>query len=207
MTLKITVSSTKEITSQGKTVHVAEGRLVLIDTQWKDIDIKNPDGLTIIPGRGVISIPAENGMNMSKQPIIISETEKILVEDWYIDDTMAIRQSVTDDKDYWSRRQDYNKILALPQHFSEEQLQDIVRGKYADGDTVMVECSDKVTVIMPENTKTYYIKSPLAIHKTEETWEEILQKAYVSGNPYHWDGLPDGFCEYMVNHYLPPTKK
>jgi hypothetical protein len=35
------------------------------------------------------------------------------------------------------------KILALPEHFSPEQLQMIVDGKLKDGDKVLVECDDK----------------------------------------------------------------
>jgi hypothetical protein len=43
---------------------------------------------------------------------IISDDKKFKEGDWYIDDTNTIRQSVTSDKDYWSRRPDYKKIIA-----------------------------------------------------------------------------------------------
>ncbi len=35
---------------------------------------------------------------------------------------------------------EYKKILALPEHFSPEQLQMIVESKLQDGDELMVEC-------------------------------------------------------------------
>lgn len=33
-------------------------------------------------------------------------------EDWYIDDTNQVRQSITSDADYWNARKDYSKIVA-----------------------------------------------------------------------------------------------
>ena len=37
--------------------------------------------------------------------------EPIKMNDWYIDDTNTIRESFTDDENYWSARKDYKKIL------------------------------------------------------------------------------------------------
>lgn len=42
----------------------------------------------------------------------LANDEPMRIDDWYIDDTNTIRQAVTDDKDYWSRRKDYWKIVA-----------------------------------------------------------------------------------------------
>jgi hypothetical protein len=46
------------------------------------------------------------------QHLYITSDEEIKEGDWYIDDTNTIRQSVTSDGDYWSRRKDYKKIIA-----------------------------------------------------------------------------------------------
>ena len=47
-----------------------------------------------------------------KHNLYLTSDEKIEDGDWYIDDTNAIRQSITSDKDYWDRRKDYRKIIA-----------------------------------------------------------------------------------------------
>jgi len=46
------------------------------------------------------------------QHLYITSNDEIKEGDWYIDDTDAVRKSVTCDKDYWSRRTDYKKIIA-----------------------------------------------------------------------------------------------
>jgi hypothetical protein len=53
----------------------------------------------------------------SKQPctnqhLYILSNDEIKEGDWYIDDTFTIRQSVTSDKEYWSVRTDYKKVIA-----------------------------------------------------------------------------------------------
>lgn len=44
--------------------------------------------------------------------LYITSDEKIKEGDWYIDDTNAVRQSVTSDDIYWKSRTDYKKIIA-----------------------------------------------------------------------------------------------
>jgi len=55
------------------------------------------------------------------KPVIVSETEKLNVDDWHY--------------------KDVKKVLALPEQFSEETLQDIVEGNLKDGDEVYLECN------------------------------------------------------------------
>jgi hypothetical protein len=41
---------------------------------------------------------------------IIVDDSEIKEGDWYIDDTKSIRQSITSDQSYWSKRKEYKKI-------------------------------------------------------------------------------------------------
>lgn len=41
---------------------------------------------------------------------IIVDDSEIREGDWYIDDTKSIRQSITSDQSYWSKRKEYKKI-------------------------------------------------------------------------------------------------
>lgn len=43
--------------------------------------------------------------------LVVDESE-IKFDDWYIDDSNLLRPSVTSDKDYWSTRKDYKKVIA-----------------------------------------------------------------------------------------------
>ena len=47
---------------------------------------------------------------------IISD-DKIESGDWYIDDVNTVRQSVTDDVDYWKARPEYKKVIATTDSF------------------------------------------------------------------------------------------
>ncbi len=46
------------------------------------------------------------------QNLYIISDDEIKEGDWYIDDTDAIRQSITSNKEYWGVRKDYKKIIA-----------------------------------------------------------------------------------------------
>lgn len=46
------------------------------------------------------------------QHIYILSDDEIKRGDWYVDDTINVRQSVTSDTDYWNVRKDYKKIIA-----------------------------------------------------------------------------------------------
>lgn len=79
-------------------------------------------------------------------PILISKTEKIEEGDWVYD----IREKKIFKWYVGEMLTERFKILALPEHFSPEQLQMIVDGKLKDGDKVLVECENKFA---RENTK------------------------------------------------------
>lgn len=71
------------------------------------------------------------------KPIIISETEKIKVGDIFYDTkSKSIHKAELAAGLFHTRK----KILVLPEHFTQEQLQMIVDGKLKDGDKVAVEC-------------------------------------------------------------------
>lgn len=42
---------------------------------------------------------------------ITSSDEEIKEGDWYIDDSNMVRKSIISDKEYWSTRQDYKKVI------------------------------------------------------------------------------------------------
>ena len=44
--------------------------------------------------------------------LYLTTTNNEIIEGWYIDDTDAVRQSVTEDRNYWMRRHNYRKIIA-----------------------------------------------------------------------------------------------
>lgn len=46
------------------------------------------------------------------QDLYITSNDEIKEGDWYMDDTSTVRQSFAFDKDYWSVRTDYKKIIA-----------------------------------------------------------------------------------------------
>jgi len=99
----------------------------------------------------------------SIKPIIISETEKIEVDDKFlvhIKDNVGHEShnkiftckeigntgvwSVELDKESIFYNQNVFKILALPEHFSPKHLQAIVDGRMKHGDKVLVECDEKI---------------------------------------------------------------
>lgn len=56
------------------------------------------------------------------QNLYFLSDEGIREGDWYIDETDEIRQSVTSDKDYWSRRKNDKKIIATTDESLFEQI-------------------------------------------------------------------------------------
>lgn len=97
-----------------------------------------------------------------KHPIIISETEEIKEGDAIINDKelfkwdndmqrfLSLKHKYIKNKrlrkyiniEDISLQFSFNKILALPEHFSDKHLQAIVDGKMKDGDEVLVKCGD-----------------------------------------------------------------
>lgn len=47
-----------------------------------------------------------------QQLLVLSDKTPNKLGDWYLDDTDAIRQTVTEDEEYWKARPDYKKIIA-----------------------------------------------------------------------------------------------
>lgn len=77
------------------------------------------------------------------KPILISETEiEGVIGDSIFFDTKFFKHitTITKDSNVWHKTLTTFKILALPEHFSEEALQQIVDGKLKDGDKVTIEC-------------------------------------------------------------------
>ncbi len=111
---------------------VCKGKLVLIQINLGQYMAIKPNGIII--------------NNLMFKPIIISEIESIETGDKYFDKKYKIINNCVDDADKEDlnfrikKEKSVNKILALPEHFSPEQLQMIVDGKLKDGDEVMVEC-------------------------------------------------------------------
>lgn len=81
------------------------------------------------------------------KPILISRTEKIKIEDWFLQTTykgIFKCTKISDkyihfDNDSFEPIEYCHKILALPEHFSPQQLQDIVDSKLKEG-KCLVEC-------------------------------------------------------------------
>ncbi len=141
----------------GKFVHVstevpvAEGKLVLINTGEQACGNfwLNHDGKTF-------SIHStDEGDRLYKallKSILISETEKIEVGDCAYNlmtkrygRVLRIMQNgdITIDNGQYedtSSPNNFAKVLALPEHFSQQHIQMIVDGQLKDGDKVLVEC-------------------------------------------------------------------
>lgn len=157
-------------------VPVVEGKLVLIeDRLLSRLDAESPVG--------------------GWKPIIISETEKIEVDDWFWH-----QDGYEQVKDIQGKfvngfiLEHCRKILALPEQFSPKHLQAIVDGKMKDGNKVLVECEDLCDYEgeeLWENTPHFIIKTNhldhVTLHKVEEkmyTKEEIkkiAEDAYLQG--------------------------
>jgi D-lyxose ketol-isomerase len=126
-TTKVT-NTKKHQTSQGEHL-VVEGKLVLLRT-----DIVN----------AIIQIPNDYEGFEYYKPLIISETEKIDVGDWAMENVedmgMKYQSFQVTSKNLLYSRSYCKKILALPEQLSHKHCQTIVDGKMKDGDKVLVEC-------------------------------------------------------------------
>ncbi len=111
-------------------------------------------GLRLVDDAELVLIPIEYNYvdkviikvnNSYYKPILISRTEKIEVGDWYYETlTKSIKQNIDLPSEFFIKYNQENstkafKILALPEHFSSQQLQDIVDGKLKEG-KYLVEC-------------------------------------------------------------------
>lgn len=168
---------TGDIIESLRTVPVAEGKIVLVECK--------PDEAKFwLSAKGTLCIYLQEygliwGTRGYLKPIIISETEKIEVGDWFYwhdsdGETKLIAKSIgTTDETHIKARSDNefgygdwnieyaNKILAFPEHFSPKHLQDIVDGKLKDRDKVLIECEEWATV--KSETKWIYAGSRFKI--------------------------------------------
>jgi hypothetical protein len=138
-----------------KDVPVAEGKLILIQAKEDSLLAFNQYNgeYYILPEKGArLKMPAQY-----LKPIIISETEKIEVGDWYLHynsgtkeytlfraDSIFENGNNPNDIDSRGNILPYGnkKVLALPEHFSPKILNQIVNGELKDGDGVLLECEE-----------------------------------------------------------------
>lgn len=148
-------------------ITVVEAKLVLVPAKEDAL-------LTFNQYRGEYYIIPNKGDRLKMpcsylKPILISETEYCVGgQDKYLDNQNTICNlpyastlATTDTG---------KKILALPEHFTSEQLNMIVEGKLKDGDKVYVECIYKgdYDEYLGHGDKDARIKSPLSIYPIEE---------------------------------------
>lgn len=134
-----TVRHTKGLPVEIDSVPVAIAKLVLIESLPKEASLfrfLNQD--TII--RYDKSYGLVKGLGIYLKPILISETEKIEEYEWIYDKFGTLGYDVFQCSFAYPNKGRYYKILALPEHFSPQTLQDIVDRKLNDGDKVYVEC-------------------------------------------------------------------
>ena len=159
-----------------KRVLVTEAKLVLVPNYHLIID---PDKMYLFGkdsqfklSNDCVEILKSGFINY--QPILISKTEKIEVGDWVYDfmhqPYQAIRDIPLNDGVF--------KILALPEHFSPEQLQMIVDCKLKDGSIVLLGCEELAVRYRSEYKLEKFIKlNPhITIYPVEEkmyTREEV----------------------------------
>jgi hypothetical protein len=135
----------------------------------------------------------ENG-----KPILISETEKIEEDD--------LRYGVQGESKYY-------KVLALPEHFSPEQLQMIVDGKLKDGDKLLVECEYHQFKGGEPDPSGFYIKKTsnhITLHKVEEkmyTKQELNKIAYSAYRYGFAGGMEEHGHMYSKQHGADSFKK
>lgn len=128
---------------------VTRGKLVLIETK-EVADILKWKKDSKITGRAIQYIQAD--VNYIR-PIIISETEEILIGDSYLQILTSGKKcvNVADEITVEIIKEqivcEVFKILALPEHFSPEILQMIVDGDLKDGQDLWVECEEKPEII------------------------------------------------------------
>jgi hypothetical protein len=114
------------------------------------------------------------------KPILISKNEKIKVGDWLLfwngqsHSIHQLKEGFSPDNQYGSGL----KIIALPEHFSQQQLQDIVDGKLKEGKLV-VECEINENIPEPHNCEVIKLNPHITIYPVEEkmyTRDEVKQK-------------------------------
>lgn len=200
MQIKVNITTLHKIPIYGyslethKEIPVAEGKVVLIECKPEEslfYKLLSGDILPTFNGGQLLKTPCQY-----LKPIIISETEKINVSDWYI--------HLGYNKLYQATRENVNelqkvevvKILALPEHFSPKYLQTIIDGKMKDGDKVLVECENigdefMMGVEYMDHIITLNTSGHIRIYKpeikmyTREEMKNTLEKAWLAGYWLH----------------------
>jgi translation initiation factor IF-1 len=184
-----------------KDIPVVEGKLVLVECNSTDALFNKYLGDPLV----IHDRQYAAGRKFYK-PIIISETEKIEVGDWYYDERNKLIKQLTYQDLMIVPECGYFKILALPEHSSPEQLQTIVDGKLKDGDKVLVECEkQEQTHLFVGFSKPHPIidviklnsSNHITLHKVEEkmytkvevlnilkNWEKERKTAYSYADVY-----------------------
>jgi hypothetical protein len=148
--------------------------------------LNNPGELTKI-------LPGEKGYHL----YILSD-EEIKEDNWYLDDTNVIRQSVTSDKNYWSRRSNYKKIIAstdsltmtegydvntdmpikynfpsIPQLFIDKYVSEYNKGNKIEEVMVEYEQYDGYPPVsfMSDALKVHYLDNTIYIKSTKDSWD------------------------------------
>lgn len=85
-----------------------KSKVVMLPTEDKTSILKHNGGNVLYYYKDTVL--ATDGY--TNQHLYSTTDEEIREGDWYIDDTNAIRQSITSDREYWSKRLDYKKIVA-----------------------------------------------------------------------------------------------
>lgn len=158
---------------EGYEVPVSEGKLVLVECPIPSMS--KPDYI-------LVTHKPNESFTIGYKPIIISETEKIEVGDWVLrPDGIILQMTHNNYVNYLdSQSNATKKILALPQHFSSRQLDEIMSGRWKDGDKVLVEC-DTLESLPPQYCVSFHPN--VTLHKVEEKMytETQLKTAFNAG--------------------------
>lgn len=104
----------------------------------------------------------------TRQHLYILGDDKIKVGDWYIDDCDEIRQSVTDDDDYWSRRPDYKKIIATTQSLK----------RYSEPNINGVNTFNGMVTSIPQSFISKYVNEYSKENEIKEVLVEYVDNGY-----------------------------
>ena len=66
---------------------------------------------TMPKGNLILSKSITSGSHWENQNIYMTSNEEIKMDDWYLDDTNSVRQSITECESYWTHRKKYQKII------------------------------------------------------------------------------------------------
>jgi len=201
METPIKVQKTRKVEiPQNGTVQCIEGKLVVLGSTEQPLDECNDEQDLSI-------------WRSSIKPIIISETEMIAKDDITyggLGDEFEI--GIYKDK-YPCKAGKFHtwKVLVLPEHFTFNQLQDIIDGKMKDGDKILVQCEDEMFDGLHPNsgeegtwhTYEYHVKQLLTLHPTEETWREMWKK-FLGSDKSKTD---IGFYLFLQENYHLPKHK